>query len=156
MIECKNTVKFTTGITSLLVWEPGVLLAGSHDGQIRKLNILTSNQTENLEEFSAGKHNGAIWSFAANFESKELFSGGADSDIHVFHEKEHGFEYQETRKLCGHHGKVYSLLNDASGHLYSGSSDSTIKVWRVENGECLMTWSEHTVRISIAITFLSN
>jgi len=46
--------------------------------------------------------------------------------------------------LTGHIGWVYSLTVLPDGSLVSGSSDKTIKIWDVKNGQNIKTLTGHT------------
>jgi len=51
--------------------------------------------------------------------------------------------FEATASLKGHTGSVVSLVFGA-GRLYSGSMDNTIRVWDLENMQCIHTLNKHS------------
>lgn len=51
--------------------------------------------------------------------------------------------FEATASLKGHTGSVVSLVFGA-GRLYSGSMDKTIRVWDLENMQCIHTLNKHS------------
>ncbi|CAG8479048.1 9883_t:CDS:2, partial [Paraglomus occultum] len=69
-----------------------------------------------------------------------LASGGWDKCVIVYDRNEHKIIY----RLMGHTAGVISLvLTDDESLLFSGSVDSSIRIWDVECGTCLQTLYEH-------------
>src|SRR6185312_5424828 len=69
-----------------------------------------------------------------------LASGGWDKCIIVYDRNEHKI----ISRLMGHTAGVISLaLTDDESLLFSGSVDSSIRIWDVGRGTCLQTLHEH-------------
>ena len=60
-----------------------------------------------------------------------------------------GFE----RELVGHENEITALKWLGNAMIASGSKDSTIKVWRIDTGECLETLVGHANYIEVLIMF---
>lgn len=74
------------------------------------------------EMLLAGVHDGSILAWT--------FNSGTNS-------------FEATASLKGHTGSVVSLVFGA-GRLYSGSMDNTIRVWDLENMQCIHTLNKHS------------
>ena len=60
-----------------------------------------------------------------------------------------------VKTLNGHSSLVITLTQLSNGNLVSGSADSTIKIWNLENGSLLNTLTAHTSSV-ISLLVLSN
>ena len=51
-------------------------------------------------------------------------------------------KYKNTKTLEGHTEKVVSLIQLSSGNLATGSNDCSVRIWDIEKGECICSFSE--------------
>jgi WD40 repeat protein len=116
-----------------------LLAIGSYTGKVRLWDLKTDRLIQTIE----GVHSGIIWAIAFHPQSPLLVTGGIDNYVQLWN-----FQTQESRKLLGHAGRIESVAVSADGGLVaSGSADGTAKVWCVDTGECLMTFSGHLDRV---------
>jgi WD40 repeat protein len=116
-----------------------LLAIGSYTGKVRLWDL----QTDRLLQTIEGLHAGIIWAIAFHPQASLLVTGGLDYYVQLW-----DFQTQVCRKLLGHDGRIESVACSADGRLIaSGSADGTAKVWCVDTGECLMTFSGHRDRI---------
>lgn len=60
--------------------------------------------------------------------------------------------FECVRALAGHIGAVYSVcISNQSRRVFSGSFDSTIKVWNLENSRCIQTLKRHTSSVEALV-----
>lgn len=72
-----------------------------------------------------------------------LFAGIQDGRILAWKSGAMGNSFEPAASLIGHQRAVVSLVS-ASGRLYSGSMDSTIRVWDLTTLQCIQTLTDHT------------
>ena len=53
-----------------------------------------------------------------------------------------------STNFIGHTGSVNTIAKLNSANLASGSSDSSIKIWNIEDGALLCTLEEHTAKVT--------
>ena len=59
-----------------------------------------------------------------------------------------------TKTFSGHEGGIQDLcLGENNNHLFSGSLDKTIKIWDIEKGICLKTFTGHGSYVRKVIMF---
>jgi WD40 repeat protein len=116
-----------------------LLAIGSYTGKVRLWDLKTDRLIQTIE----GVHSGIIWAIAFHPRSPLLVTGGIDNYVQLWN-----FQTQASRKLLGHAGRIESVAVSGDGGLVaSGSADGTAKVWCVDTGECLMTFSGHLDRV---------
>ena len=82
-----------------------------------------------------------------------LISGSCDADINLYDIN----TFTLIRKLVGHNGTIYTFdycinLN----YLISGSEDLTIKIWNLDNFECIYTFEKTHQNDITSLNFISN
>jgi WD40 repeat protein len=86
-----------------------------------------------------GHPGGIVWALAIAADGT-LFSGASDDGpIRVWSEGEH------VRTLVGHTADVRALAIGTHGKVYSGSIDSTVRVWSISDGALLATLEGHNM-----------
>ncbi len=60
---------------------------------------------------------------------------------------------QRVKELAGHCGAVYAVCTH-DRKVFSGSYDSTIKVWNLDNFRCIQTLKRHTSSVEVIDTIL--
>lgn len=59
--------------------------------------------------------------------------------------------FECIRALAGHIGAVYAVCVSNQRRVFSGSYDSTIKVWSLENSRCIQTLKRHTSSVEALV-----
>ena len=49
---------------------------------------------------------------------------------------------KNSKTLEGHTEKVVSLIQLSSGNLANGSNDCSVRIWDIEKGQCISSFSE--------------
>ncbi|KAJ3121637.1 hypothetical protein HK098_003494 [Nowakowskiella sp. JEL0407] len=142
MIVSKNAV-FTL---TLIPGRPTHLFSGSNDYTIREWDTITGQTIRTYSGYTGG-----VKALASIFKDTEyrLFSASMDSSI---------LEWNITiRNHIGHTSEVLSLTfldaNDEKPHMFSGSTDGTIREWSTIAGQTVQLYpkSEYPVDSLIAI-----
>ncbi len=133
LFECLRTVK--VGSNAVLSPE-GDRAASLHGQIIRICNLYTGELLFKLDKYPR---------------AQESFALGPDSEIFVRIRtagKRSGIEIWESGELqhtlLGHEGEISALaIGPDSQIIASGSTDTTIKIWNLETGKLLCTFSSH-------------
>lgn len=134
-----------------------ILASGSQDSTIKLWDVDTGKCLATLE--SPVGETKQVWSLAFSPDGKILASGSDDPDINV------NLWDVSTRKYIqnfrGHTKRVFSVAFSPDGEiLATGSDDTTVKLWRVNTGECINTFQgpeKDTKQIrSVAFSFDGN
>ncbi|EFA78170.1 WD40 repeat-containing protein [Heterostelium album PN500] len=90
------------------------------------------------------KHCFGINSLVFDNESSQLYSAGRDSTVKLWSVDHQTNSVQHKHCFEGHNDWVNDIfINPKQSILVSGSSDSSIKVWNTNSGECLRTERRH-------------
>jgi WD40 repeat protein len=81
-------------------------------------------------------------------EDGTVFAADTDYSIQVWSDRE------QLRTLIGHTDCISALVIGTQGRLYSGSFDTTIRVWSVANGTHLSTLEGHTDMVDTVVVGL--
>jgi len=85
---------------------------------------------------------GAVKSVCYSRDGKLFASGGNDNAIHLYGVGDDG-EYIHCHKLKEHSRPVATLSFADDKHLFSGSWDTTIKMWDASTGKCTDSFKYH-------------
>ena len=139
-----TTLTGHTGRVQCLIIDDGKLYSGSDDSTIKIWNCSTDTLIKTLTG-----HTG--WVMRLTINDGTLYSGSHDHSIKAWNCSNHKLittlgvpeEHDEEGEYEGHTGPVACLtIND--GKLYTGSLDSTIKVWDCSTNKLITTLTEHT------------
>lgn len=104
------------------------LITGGADGTVRVWDLRKKS-----EIFILSGNCSPVYLLYFTFDNKKLVSVNFESHIIVWNSA----SYEKIQKFCEHKLKIISLSCDkTSEFIVSASYDSTIKIWRIENGEC--------------------
>lgn len=129
------------------------IASGGRDNIIRLLEIDNDNKVSSLIGQTAG-----IISIAFSTDGKILASGDSNKEITLWD----AVNTKKLRKLSGHKGTVNALAftpdgaGKYSGCLASGSLDGTIRFWKPNTGEELVTFATGHTKWIKAIAFSEN
>ena len=157
----------THAVWSVAFSPNGKLLAsGSLDGTVRLWNRFTGQCQQVLQHHQSG-----VWSVAfapsgddGNPDRHLLASGSQDQTIRLWeiasdvptgqsHQQQPELVVQPLRTLEGHTSWIRCIVFSPDGKLLaSGSSDGSVKLWRVNTGECLQTFQAHSSLV-LAVAF---
>lgn len=127
------------------------LLACSYADEIKIVDLDTGRSRANITG-----DGGAISALACHPSKYQIVSASTSLQIHVWdlsslkESKEEADATSTTtitaiKNFKGHQGPIVSLQYDSSGTmLASGSVDTTVKVWNIENGYCTHNLRGHT------------
>jgi WD40 repeat protein len=117
-------------LTSSTVLSDNILVSGLDNGTINIWNI-----NEKIIEKSIKAHEDRVTCLTKTKDSSKLISGSFDSNIKIWDSN----NFQLLRKITGHLKPINCLkmLNDET--ILSGSKDETIRIWKIDSGECLRT-----------------
>eukprot|EP00002_Diphylleia_rotans_P021446 TRINITY_DN4172_c0_g1_i1.p1 TRINITY_DN4172_c0_g1~~TRINITY_DN4172_c0_g1_i1.p1 ORF type:complete len:728 (+),score=99.57 TRINITY_DN4172_c0_g1_i1:43-2226(+) len=87
----------------------------------------------------AGGHKGAVTSLLYSLDHKLLISGSSDYTIKVWDISVRESEKPCVQTLIGHGGTVTSMVT-FRGHLFTASTDCTLRVWKAEEGRNLLLY----------------
>ncbi|XP_021765944.1 zinc finger CCCH domain-containing protein 48-like [Chenopodium quinoa] len=131
--ECIGVVDMGVPVECLISEGPWVL-AGLTDA-IKVWNIQTN------AEFTLSGPAGQVYAMVAV--DGLLFAGVNDGSILVWKFNFEATMFEAVAPLKGHTQAVVSLIYGAK-RLYSGSMDSTVKVWDLETMQCIHTLAKHS------------
>ena len=132
--QCVGTVNLE-GQVGCLISEGSWIFAGIPNG-VKAWNTQTSTDVS----LDAGPNAGQVYTLAAaNADDNEmlLFAGVQDGRILAWK------RFEPAAALAGHRSAVVSLVIGA-GRLYSGSMDTTIRVWDLATLQCIESLAAHT------------
>ncbi|KAG1842970.1 WD40-repeat-containing domain protein [Suillus subluteus] len=129
-------------VVMYLHWSPsGVeIVSGSHDGTIRRWNPHTGRQMAHPVATGHG------WVTVVRYspQGDKFASGGADKMIRVW-----STDGELLVEINGHNDWVWSLCWSSDGtHIFSASSDCTIRKWQSADGKELVILRGHTSSIN--------
>ncbi|KAJ8588118.1 WD40 repeat-like protein [Rhizopogon salebrosus TDB-379] len=127
-----------TSVVRCLDWFPNAreIASGSEDGTVRRWNPNTGRQ------ISPAIETGHSWVYAVKYSPKgdRFASGGMDKVIRVWSK-----DGKLLIELKGHDRALTSLCWSKDGtHLFSASSDNTLRKWNSHTGEELVVFRGHT------------
>lgn len=126
----------TSNVCCLYVDEKNhILLSGSWDNNVIAWPILEIGAPEYSALLLSG-HKLSVWALAAIESSPGYYlSGSADKTIKLWRDD------NEIRTYTGHTDVVRALLVLSADTFLSAGNDATIRMWHVETGACLATYS---------------
>ncbi|XP_051122111.1 zinc finger CCCH domain-containing protein 17-like [Andrographis paniculata] len=141
--QCAGLENLNCGIRCM-VTEGQWLFVGLHDA-VKAWNF------ESQTGYTLYTGGGVICSMASD--DNILFAGTEDGSILVWRWQSGSSNAPEPAALLKEHtGAVCSLvIGSGSKRLYSGSKDSTIKVWDVQSLQCLQTLHGHTSDVTAVL-----
>lgn len=95
-------------------------------------------------DFSLEGAAGRVYSLAVCNNNNTLFAAVEDGSILGWKFDESTGRFEEAAALKGHTRAVVTLAVGSNNRLYSGSMDNSIRIWNLENMECLQIMKDHT------------
>ena len=95
-------------------------------------------------DFGFNCSSGALKCVAISAHGKYLCCGGSDERIRIFNMAEN----RSMGELGLHEGAITSLAFFDDSHLISGSEDSSLRIWRCHDWECLHVLHGHKAAIT--------
>jgi len=132
--QCASVVQMGGDVGALLS-APGWLFIGLPH-EVQTWNMQTSAQ----QSLSGPK--GQVHALAVS-EDGLLFAGTQDGTILEWKFNPITNFFEPAASLSGHSGPVITLLF-IGNHLYSGSTDKSIRIWDIGSGQCLQTLEGHS------------
>lgn len=150
--RCVRTLPGHTNTVWSVAFSPNrqILASGGHDRSIHLWDIQDGHRLAVLA------HPSQVRSVAFSSDGKTLVSGSSDKQVRIWH-VESG---QCLKILSGHDGMVWTVAysssfsdskacdsktyNSKAPIIASGSSDKTLRLWDVQNGDCLRILKGHT------------
>ncbi|PRP85327.1 hypothetical protein PROFUN_06929 [Planoprotostelium fungivorum] len=88
-------------------------------------------------------HSGPIWDLRFSYDGSFFASGGGDTVVRVWKvmdEKAHFFEPEPFRSFAGHTGDILAISwsSSRSNLLLTASMDSTVRLWNIYKGSCVI------------------
>ncbi|KAH6770558.1 hypothetical protein C2S52_015361 [Perilla frutescens var. hirtella] len=116
---------------------------GSADGKI-KVWVASDDRKKRVSPITLSKHDSSVNAIALRREGSGLISGGGDGVILVWERREGGEDLDFIVGCClkGHRGGVLCLVS-VNDLLISGSSDTSVRIWKYEKGWCLAVMEGH-------------
>ncbi|KAL8465664.1 hypothetical protein ACS0TY_034948 [Phlomoides rotata] len=137
-MRCLGSVTAHSDAVNAVVANPldGTVITGSADGLIKIWTVSGDGKVYRLLT-TLSKHESSVNALALGRVGSVLFSGGGDHLINVW---DNGDGENENEKcfvfsccLKGHGGAILSLVH-LKGVLISGSSDTSVRMWKYGNG----------------------
>jgi len=132
--KCIHTMTGHSGFVLALAVGGGNLYSASQDSTIKIWDL-----SRCIETYTLAGHTGFVRTLATSPDGRYLFSAGQDKIIRVWDTRS---QNANVKVLTSHTDQVYSLCASGS-KLYSGAEDNTIKVWSLEQMQCMRTLSGH-------------
>lgn len=124
-----------------------IILCGCSDGSIIIWNLAIDDTIpEKIIKAHTRGVNSIVWSQKAlqigDTPDYVFVSASSDLTIKVWH----GSTYKQVRNLIGHEHTVSSLICSSANpkHLYSVSRDKHVRIWDIENGNCIKSFIGHS------------
>ena len=114
------------------------LVSASQDGKLIIWNGVTTNKVTSIPLRSS-------WVMTCAFEDKEnemVACGGLDNLCSIYNLKQPTI-LRATRELSGHDGYLSCCRFIGPGRILTASGDATCRLWDVERGEPITTYSDH-------------
>jgi len=132
------------GVRSLCYLGHNVVAVGTDGGSIRFIDTMAQQEIGCVQ----GAHtDNNVMALAALRDGRMVSGGAYDCTIRIWRRQAGSSWGEGTRaeqELQGHTDCIYFLIDLEGGLLASGSGDETIKLWRVDNGECVRTLKENS------------
>ena len=142
---CDQVLTSHTGYVCALVELPNhILSSGSHDRSIKFWDLTSFTLKKTIKDSSQGRIMIMI------VVSEEELAVGSESSIKLYNRNTE----KCAKTISGHTGLIRDLyLGDNNNHLFSGSDDKTIKIWDIEKGVCIKTFTGHNHSANKIIMF---
>lgn len=145
-LSINRTLYTSNYVYSLLLLSDGLHLAAGMEGGNISIYDLTSNTSVSLSG-----HFGNVQDLVLLGNDLMASSGGWDMTVRVWNLT----TYTNKFILNGHLGEVYGLKLVSLNILASSSSDSTVKLWDITNGQLIRTLTGHTNSIYWSVDLFS-
>lgn len=140
-LESTKVLTGHTGCVTALQFDSGKLISASMDGTLRIWNYRL-DQPECVSILRG--HTDAV--LTLHLDGKLLASGSADSTVRVW-----DYEKKECKVFRGHGDWVNAVRITGDGKWLFSGSDNTIKLWNIESGDLLSTFTEHVGQVQCII-----
>eukprot|EP01133_Synstelium_polycarpum_P011012 gene11012-12833_t len=103
-------------------------------------------------------HKGSIWSIELSKDGSMMASGGSDGLISIWSVNPSNndvdncfFKAAPKVTLAGHEGHILDIKWISKNRLLSSSTDTVVKMWNTESGECLRTFEHNDIVVSLSL-----
>ena len=138
-------------IMRCVIWDHAnnAIIAAGDDGMIRTWSESARHTAQQPEVFR--NNTPAIYSLALSSDGKKLISGCANGMIYI-QEK----NMSSPVETLAQHAAAVTSLACKNHRLASGSDDTTVRIWDLENNECIAVFHDPESRKVNQVNWLSN
>jgi WD40 repeat protein len=137
-----NTIVWTCDFSKANFAQNHTFFSGTYEGLIKTWNCFSEKP---LSTFQAHRLPIKCPIYLSN---TQIASGSQDKTIKIWTPGDETSEFICTKALSGHQGGIKCLLKAKDENMiFSGSCDTTIKMWHLNMGICLRTFQGHEERV---------